>query len=102
MERFTERCKHGWYVTRATYYDTVDKLGELEDAEEQGLLLRLPCKEGTTVWGLIRFSGGGRVPSWYELCEYNFTLPMLKEIGKTVFLTREDAELALAEKEKAR
>lgn len=30
----------------------LDKLGQLEDAEEKGLLLRLPCKVGDTVWWL--------------------------------------------------
>ena len=27
-----------------TYFEILNKLGEYEDAEEQGLLLRLPCK----------------------------------------------------------
>ena len=31
----------------------VDKLGAYEDAEEQGLLLRLPCKVGDYVWDLL-------------------------------------------------
>lgn len=30
--------------------DAADKLAAYEDAEEQGLLVRLPCKVGDTVW----------------------------------------------------
>lgn len=30
--------------------DSANKLAEYEDLEEQGLLLRLPCKVGDTVW----------------------------------------------------
>lgn len=90
---FVKRDIDSWSIAQA-----LKKLQNYEDAEEQGLLLRLPCKVGDTVWGLIRFSGGGRVPSWYELCRYTFTLSMFQEIGKTVFLTREEAESALAEK----
>lgn len=30
--------------------ELVDKLAEYEDAEEQGLLLKLPCKVGTNYW----------------------------------------------------
>lgn len=30
--------------------DAIDKLADYEDAEEQGLLLRLPCKVGDTVY----------------------------------------------------
>ena len=74
------------------------KLADYEDAEEQGLLLRLPVAEGTTVFGIIRYFFRGRNENQYEICECKFELPMLREIGKTIFLTREEAESALAEK----
>ena len=30
--------------------DALNRLAEYEDMEEQGLLLRLPCKVGDTLW----------------------------------------------------
>lgn len=68
-----------------------------EDAEEQGLLLRLPCKVGTQVWKIKECSGGGRIPNWHEIYNINFALELLSDFGKTVFLTREEAEKALAD-----
>lgn len=56
MERLTERLENGMYAAKAPLYDMVDKLGELEDAEENGLLLRVPCKVGDTVYFLWRCS----------------------------------------------
>lgn len=35
--------------SNVTIKEVVDKLAEYEDAEEQGLLIRLPCKVGDTV-----------------------------------------------------
>lgn len=97
----------------------IDKLGEYEDAEENGLLVRLPCKVGDTVYVAY--------PETRSLCDIHpctvqsiyltddnnskarshlnikshismFTKRMnLDQIGKTVFLTREEAEKALEE-----
>lgn len=90
-----------------------NKLAEYEDAEEQGLLVRLPCKVGDTVY----------VPTRNFISELRITLisvdtsdgamyfswmlnagiyPNLKgfsgyKLGKTVFLTREEAEKKLEE-----
>nr|DAG31827.1 MAG TPA: hypothetical protein [Caudoviricetes sp.] len=90
-----------------------DKLGEYERSEEQGLLVRLPCKVGDTVY----------VPTRNFVSELRITLvsvdtndmamyfswllnsgiyPNLDgfsgyELGKTVFLTREEAEKKLEE-----
>lgn len=35
----------------------INKLGEYEDAEEQGRLIVLPCKEGDTVYKIVKFCG---------------------------------------------
>lgn len=70
----------------------LQKLKAYEDAEEQGLLLRLPCSIGTVVYE----------PYCHELIgidEHRIKLEDLKEIGKTVFLTKEEAEQALARME---
>lgn len=98
-----------------------NKLGAYETAEEQGLLLRLPCKVGDTVWAItspinlgfdegekdevfecvvesitfyktgnhqIRLYSGGVFVTWYV----RFSC-----FGKTVFLTKAEAEKALEE-----
>lgn len=85
------------------------KLKEYEDAEEQGLLLRLPCKVGGTLWWTNAFGdlcsskancmfiehGIDGIAIETLICNINE-----KEIGKTVFLTKEEAEQALVEMEK--
>lgn len=87
--------------------DAADKLAEYEDAEEQGLLVRLPCKVGDRVYRIhthdhieersvmaIHVSASG---VWYW-DETGRETPVEK-IGKTVFLTREEAEAALNKEE---
>lgn len=100
-------------------YEADMKLKDYEDAEEQGLLIRLPCKVGDVVYTNMRASG------WYKreknkpykanvafigingkdnfmnvVFENDNVLQfLLSDIGKTVFLTREEAEAALAEME---
>lgn len=100
-----------------------DKLGEYERAEEHGLLVRLSCKVGDTVWGndfgypepyeIKAFSYGycdsyvepgigteDEIIFYYENYTRSITgaFPM-SEIGKTV-LTREEAEKKLEEMKK--
>ena len=79
-----------------------EKLANYEQAEEQGLLLRLPCKVGDTVYYLERFCGGAMdCPSGpcedcpdheFDIFEGEFKLTDLCYFGKTMFLTREAAE----------
>lgn len=70
------------------------KLKAYEDAEEQGLLLRLPCKVGTTVYVIVEEE---YEPNSNYYCIYGeaFHPYMLESIGKDVFLTYEEAEQAL-------
>ena len=100
----------------------LEKLATYEDLEEQGLLVRLPCKVGDTVWDndfgypvsyeINAFSYGycdsyvepdieNEIIFYYE--NYNGSItgafPM-SELGKTVFLTREEAEKKLGEMKK--
>ena len=100
-----------------------DKLGEYERAEEHGLLVRLSCKVGDTVWDndfgypepyeIKAFSYGycdsyvepgigteDEIIFYYENYTRSITgaFPM-SEIGKTV-LTREEAEKKLEEMKK--
>ena len=96
-----------------------EKLKDYEDAEEQGLLIRLPCKVGDP---LYRINKGAREPvirmHIIQLCikklrkdriviridtiddnggsdNYYFQF----DIGKKIFLTREEAEAKLKEME---
>ena len=72
-----------------------DKLASYEDAEEQGLLIRLPCKVGDDVW-TIMCGMTGKHPALFR---QEFTLSMFSHFGTAVFLTKEEAEAALAEME---
>ena len=98
----------------------VEQYKAYNDLEEQGLLLRLPCKVGDTVWNndygkpcaytITGFSFGtgedymyGQVSSkevvyYYSSCSEIITGSFtVSEIGKTVFLTQAEAEQSLAE-----
>jgi hypothetical protein len=71
-----------------------EKIKDLLDAEEQGLLLRLPCKPDSKVYrtGVV----DGRKPVIDEYyAGLRFTVDNLNNFGKTVFLTREAAEAAM-------
>ena len=84
----------------------IDKLAEYEDAEEQGLLLRLPCKVGDTVYCLM--SAKTKIVEtsilWIEkhsnclvfALAGGFGDVVSENLGKTWFFTKEEAEQALA------
>ena len=71
----------------------MEKLYKYETAEEEGRLMVLPCKVGTRVYEIYQFCGCG---AW-EIEEHKIKLEDLDKIGKTVFLTEEEAEKALKE-----
>lgn len=97
-------------------YPAIEKLATYEDLEEQGLLVRLPCKVGDTVY---RVNAGAKQPiipmnvsEIHFLCYKNEravrfdaigkedmgeSCYRLEDIGKIVFLTREEAEKKLEE-----
>ena len=66
---------------------------ELLKAEEQGLLVRLPCKVGDTVYTESHIKGA--ITS-FSAPDETWIFENRAEFGKTVFLTREEAEAALA------
>lgn len=49
MERLTYKCKDKAYCDYGIR-DIINRLAEYEDLEEQGLLLKLPCKIGDKVY----------------------------------------------------
>lgn len=141
MKRCTEwRNGHGAIIDNSVNY--IDRLAEYEDADEHGVLVRLPCKIGTTVYIVTGcenvymyedndyFSGTGAVTCPYEddcvfeecddmnvrvfedvftgytidnagihYCFEHICSWLFEEdcFGKTVFLTRDEAEAALKE-----
>lgn len=111
MERLTqkERNSNGTAISKKSMIDreeyptlsdyalkVLTKLADYEDAEEQGMLLRLPCKVGDTVY-LIK--NDGTIAE--RVADMMFIGVLWKEFGKTVFLTRSEAEAKLAEMEGA-
>lgn len=75
------------------FQDIIDKLAEYETAEEEGRLVVLPCKVGAPVCFLRHGFDGWRIDN------RKFTYGMIGKFGKTVFLTRGEAEKALKEME---
>lgn len=91
----------------------LEELKSYKDLEEQGLLVRLPCKVGDTVYVPTRnfiselritlisvdTSNGAMYFSWMLNTGIYPNLDGFSgyEIGKTVFLTREEAEKKLKE-----
>ena len=128
MERLTERENdklimvkqdNGEYIP--AYWDednfkAIKKLADYEDLEEQGLLVRLLCKVGDTVY---RVDAGAKQPiipmtvsEIHFLCYKNEravrfdaigkedmgeSCYRLEDIGRIVFLTHEEAEKKLEE-----
>lgn len=71
----------------------VSELKEYRTLKEQGRLLELPCDIGQSVYEIYRFLDEG---AW-EIEVHNIRLEDLDKFGKTVFLTREEAEIAVGE-----
>ena len=80
-----------------------EKLREYENLEEQGLLLRLPCKVGTKVYAINPIIDYGEVGDesiyYYSIIEREFQIYMMMDYGKLVFLTQAEAEQKLKEME---
>lgn len=71
----------------------LEKLADYEDLEEQGLLVRLPCKVGTEVYYILGIPN--KMPCTIDKCV--FELSDIDKIGESLFLTREEAEKKLEE-----
>ena len=70
---------------------------EYKHLEEQGLLLRLPCKVGDTVYRLSFIGRDNTGKLRFKIEEDEFGVYQLTAIGTMIFLTREDAEAKLKE-----
>lgn len=80
-------------------YCAMEKLAAYEDAEEQGLLLRLPCKVGDSVYRFWYADGKAyKVQTQVIRTLANLVAIMESgEFGKSVFLSLEEAEAKLKE-----
>ena len=115
MERLTERIDNvpngefGVWVNRHDFISVTERLTAYEDAEKQGLLIRLPCKVGSNIY---RITDDGvdtaecreiRVADEEMYIESDTWCDWISfdEIGKTVFFSEAEAEAKLAEMEGA-
>lgn len=123
--RCPEGCEHatcspeeGYQCQHQCERDIINKLAIYEDAEEQGLLLRLLCKVGDTVYAFLstynyftecqikkielKHTVYGNTcyflePIYHRGCLYRY---FKDDFGKTVFLTKEKVKIKLKEMEK--
>ena len=89
---------------------STSRMVELMCADQEGRVVVLPCKRGDELWTHGTFPSGGEVYKVVVsdvstlngrtvLNTYGFGTIRPEDIGKNVFLTREEAEKALAEME---
>ena len=115
MERLTERIDNvpdgesGVWVKNHDYVSAAEKLAEYEDLEEQDRLTKLPCKVGDTVYGIsmgkfinltvneisIFCMKGEKIINVKCQSGDEFRNYVEREFGKTVFLTKSEAEAAM-------
>ena len=126
MERLTIKFPNGYLLQEPKTEDGAleyinaigEKLGKYEDAEEQGLLLKLPCKVGDTVYAYC--SESGILPYvvdcivinehiTFQCSSYSNPIgdcpsecldeiePDITDFGKTTFLAQAEAEQKLKE-----
>ena len=113
---FMSRVGYGWSEDRLlepknkplkmTKAEMTKEIKYWRNLEEQGLLLRLPCKVGTIVY-VIETECNGDYYDCHHYCEecrdfgryicsLSFYVELIDDFGKTVFLTKAEAEEALA------
>ena len=73
---------------------SIDHLRDLLQAEQDGRLVVLPCKVGDTIWRIKCFADWPDIGKPYVEADA-FLYRDIHYFGKTVFLTREEAEAAL-------
>lgn len=105
----------------AEKYEQVAKwlkeLKSYKEAEEQGLLVRLPCKVGEDVYGVNSYVGCDNdkcddlyssvhcfnckfEKEFYYIQKIKFNFDNLDDVGRTIFITKEEAEKKLEEMKK--
>ena len=86
-------------VASAALGTTPDRLRELAEADKDGRVVVLPCKVGDTVYLIVTKRAKVYMPEFSFVKKSRLTFfnmeRVLQDYGKTVFLTREEAEKAL-------
>lgn len=117
MERLTERDEYGnadikgidsselqgslSYKDFMKVTETLNRLAEYEDLEEENRIIRLPVADGTTIYWILDspiLEGGEWLENWV-IEEQPFIMELLGEWGNKIFATREEAEARLKEME---
>ena len=82
----------------------ISRVRELAEADKDGRLVVLPCKVGDTVYLIVTKRAKVYMPEFSFVKKSRLTFlnmeRVLQDFGKTVFLTREEAEKALEATEK--
>ncbi len=73
-----------------------DGLNKYAQAKQEGRLVVLPCKVGDTVYRVWKTRGREPVVTAHYMTDIGMVVRWMHHFGKTVFLTREEAERALA------
>ena len=110
MREFIGHASHRLDCEESRVKSLKKKLKEYRDLEKQGLLLRLPCPIGTTVYNTtlwddvtekVEVDGETlyRIVHKHKVSKSTFSLEDIYNFGKTVFLTQAEAEQKLKEME---
>ena len=79
----------------AKLHSALMELKKYQEADRDGRVVVLPCKVGDTVYRIFNPPGRKPVISAHTLMSVDYIVRWLDKFGKTVFLTREEAERAL-------
>lgn len=109
-EGFAREGTRTWFNGYDQGYSAINKCAGYEDLEDEGKLLKLPCVAGEVVYrvrydtfietcSILGFAEGKTIcyRVYIDLDEEDVI--ELSDFGKTVFLTRKEAEAALKELE---
>ena len=112
------RKRHMLFVNRLAAYEdsglSPEEVQKMARAKAEGRLVVLPCKVGNTVYRIISYKCNavcnklnacnsfiykGCKQAEFYVCPGTFQFNDIEWIGKTVFLTREEAEKAIGGKQ---
>lgn len=108
---YCDNCSQGAGNCK-TVKNMIKKLATYEDLEEQGLLVRLPCKIGDDLYCIVNGEVKKLKVHSFGVQDFEITgiefkyvdgfkiVRFVGEVGKTVFSTREEAEKKLEEMKK--
>lgn len=110
LHKLGENAGYLWDFAQAAENMTVGRLKEIAEADKDGRCVVLPCKVGDTVWRIVRDGEPhitrDEVRDMYFADDMTLCIELVggrvtftEKFGKTVFLSREEAEKALREME---